>query len=190
MKGLISLFIILGVLGFYSCASTAVQEEPQEPAVQEVSEVQEQPQKEEPAEEVKPEEQEDSTQYKVSQEVYDKTFEEIEQLIKELNTVISKKQYNKWLSYLSQSYIKTYSSKEVLDKINEYPQLKDNKIVLKTLHDYFDWVVVPSRSKAVLDDIVFIDENKVIAYSSYDGKRAKLYELEKINGKWRITEWE
>jgi hypothetical protein len=35
-----------------------------------------------------------------------------------------------------------------------------------------------------------VGETQVIAYSSFEGKRAKLYELEKIDGKWKITVWE
>ena len=61
--------------------------------------------------------------------------------------------------------------------------------VLKDLKGYFDWVVVPSRSRAVLGEIVFVGETQVVAYSSFDGQRAKLYELERINGDWKITVW-
>ncbi len=128
--------------------------------------------------------------YIVTQEFYEQTFEEIEALILELNRVISAKQCERWLSYLSAEYIETFSSGEVLDAINEFPQMKDNGIVLKDLKDYFEWVVVPSRSRAVLGEIVFVGEFKVIAYSSFDGKKAKLYELEKINGIWKITVWD
>ena len=127
--------------------------------------------------------------YEVSQEVYDQTFEEIEALIDELNGVISKRQFNRWTEYLSDAYVKTYNSRAVLSEINQYPQLKDNDIVLKSLKDYFDWVVVPSRSRAVLDDIVFAGEDQVTAYSSFEGKRATLYELQRMDGEWKITVW-
>ncbi|MCK5735224.1 MAG: hypothetical protein KAH21_02050, partial [Spirochaetaceae bacterium] len=128
--------------------------------------------------------------YIVSQELYEQTFDEIEDLIQELNKVISKKQFDRWLKYLSTDYIRKYNSTDFLNEINEYPQLKDNNIVLKDLKGYFDWVVVPSRSRAVLGEIVFVGETQVIAYSSFEGKRAKLYELEKIDEKWMITVWD
>ena len=127
--------------------------------------------------------------FEVSEELYRQTFEEIEALIKELNSVISKKQFDRWLGYLSRNYIDIYNSPEQLDEISQYRQLKDNGIYLKTIKDYFDWVVVPSRSKATLDEIVFVGENEVIAYSSFEGKRAKLYELERIDGEWKVTVW-
>lgn len=127
--------------------------------------------------------------YEVSEEVYVQTFNEIEQLIYKINTVIAKKQYDRWVSYLSKTYKKTYNSSETLDEYNQYPQLMENNIVLKSLKDYFNWVVVPSRSQAELDEIIFIMESRVIAYSSYEGQRAKLYEFERIDEEWKISTW-
>lgn len=150
-------------------------EEPVQPQMEEEPAVVE----DEPEEEV----------YLVSEEVFNQTFEEIEALIMELNQVISRRQYSRWLTYLSAAYKSTYNSPEKLDGINQLSQMKDNNIVLKDLKGYFDWVVVPSRSRAVLGEIVFVGETQVVAYSSFEGQRAKLYELERINGDWKITVW-
>jgi len=193
MKIILSILLFTAFF-FYSCTT-------EEPVVQAAAEpaAAEQPPEEqvtepepaaEPAEAAEETPAESDENYVVSREVYEQTFEEIEAFIKELNQVISRKQYDRWLTYLSTGYTRKYNSPEVLNEINEYPQLKDNGIVLKNLKDYFDWVVVPSRSRAVLGDIVFVDEAKVIAYSSFDGKRAKLYQLEKNDGKWKITVWD
>jgi hypothetical protein len=199
MKMILPLFLFTGLF-LFSCASEkpalppaeepaveepAVEEEITEPAVEEPA-----AEEETPAEVTAPEEVGEEDSYTVSQELYEQTFEEIEMLIKELNQVISKKQYDRWLKYLSINYIRKYNSTEILNEINEYPQMKDNGIVLKDLRGYFDWVVVPSRSRAVLGEIVFVGETQVIAYSSFEGKRAKLYELEKIDDKWKITVWD
>lgn len=190
MKSLSVVLLTVGLL-IFSCTTSApaVQPEP-------VPEAVENPPEPAPKEDVKEEPEvtelaspEESSQFEVSQEIYEQTFDEIEALIQELSDVISKKQFDKWLTYLSTDYIRTYNSQEELDLINEYPQLKDNGVVLKSLRDYFNWVVVPSRSRAVLGDIVFIGETQVIAYSSFEGKRAKLYELEQLDGKWKITVW-
>ena len=184
MKIILSVLFLAGLL-FNSCATdeTVSEPEPEAPVVEVVEpEPEPEPEIEEPAD--------TDEDYVVSQEFYEQTFDEIEAFILELNTVISKKQFDKWLSYLSTEYIRTFNSREVLNEINEYPQLKDNGIVLRDLRGYFEWVVVPSRSRAVLGEIVFVGETQVIAYSSFEGKRAKLYELEKIDGKWKITVWE
>lgn len=138
---------------------------------------------------VEPEAEAEEHSYEVTQEVYEQTFEEIEAFISELNGVISRRQFERWTEYLSITYIGTYNDESVLSEISQYPQLKDNDIILKSLKDYFDWVVVPSRSRAVLDDIVFVGEDQVTAYSSFEGKRAKLYELQRLDGEWKITVW-
>ncbi len=173
----------------FSCTSAPEPEQPaEEPQPIEEPAVVEEPLQPEPEEQSEPAVTEEET-YEVSQELYEQTFDEIEALIMELNSVISKKQYTRWLSYLSNTYKQTYNSREKLDEINQYAQLKDNGIVLTDLKGYFDWVVVPSRSQATLDEIVFVGEDQVIAYSSFNGKRAKLYELERIDGEWKITVW-
>jgi hypothetical protein len=183
MNKILPSLLLIGLV-LFSCASGQTAPEPEaEVAVAEEAV---------PETELEPEAEiveEPGDEYIVTEELYEQTFEEIEALIIELNSVISKKQFDRWLTYLSTVYIRTYNSKEVLNEINEYPQLKDNGIVLTDLRGYFDWVVVPSRSRAVLGEIVFAGETQVIAYSSYGGKRAKLYELERIDGIWKITVW-
>ena len=184
MKIILSILLFIGLF-LYSCAT----EETETPAVQETTAEQPiEPVAEQPV--IEETSVEDEDVYVVSQEVYEQTFDEIQDLIIELNQVISTKQYNRWLDYLSEAYIDKYSSSETLDEFNEYSQMKDNGIVLKDLKDYFNWVVVPSRSRATLGEIVFVDKTHVVAYSSFDGKRATLYQLEKKDGNWKITVWD
>ncbi len=186
MKAVITTIITVSLLVF-SCATTTLDPIPENLPSEQPAEPESTP---EPAPEIEPAETPEDETFEVSQEVYDQTHNEIQELIEKLNSVISKRDYEGWLRYLSPKYKDTYSSKETLNDINQSPLLKDNGIVLKNLNDYFDWVIVPSRSRAVLNEIVFVDENKVIAYSSYSGKRARLYELERIGGRWLVSEWE
>ncbi|MCG8453400.1 MAG: hypothetical protein MI717_09500 [Spirochaetales bacterium] len=146
-----------------------------------------QPQPETPSPEAVEPVVEEEEGFSVSEEVFLQTFEEIEDLIMELNMVISKRQYDRWLTYLSEDYIARHNDQNYLNEINQLPQMKDNGITLKRLKDYFNWVVVPSRSQAVLGEIVFNGETKVVAYSSFNGKRAKLYEFEKLDGEWKVS---
>jgi len=187
MKTVLPIILFFGLVFVACTTSEPVSEtEPETPVVEEpITEPEPEPEPEPQPEPVEPE----STQYEVSPEVYEQTFDEIEELILELNSVISKRQYDRWLTYLSNDYKRTYNSREKLDEINEFPQLKDNGIVLEDIKGYFDWVVVPSRSRAVLGEIVFVGETRVTAYSSFEGKKAKLYELERIDGEWKITVW-
>jgi hypothetical protein len=53
-------------------------------------------------------------------------------------------------------------------------------------------VVVPSRSNAKLDEIEFLDSNRVTAYMYNMGnpeQRIILYQLTNIDGVWKITLW-
>ena len=127
--------------------------------------------------------------YVSSQEVHQRIFSECDQFIQELNAIIANRQYALWTEHLTKVYIQTFSSPEYLHEISQFPILKDRGIVLKSLQDYFHNVVVPSRSNAVLDEIVILKQHQVIAYSIYKGKRAKLYELESLNEAWKITVW-
>ena len=61
------------------------------------------------------------------------------------------------------------------------------KRILRTPRDYFDNVVVPSRSNDRVDDISFISENRVKAYTEDNrGNRVVLYDLEIIDNTWKI----
>ena len=187
------LLILVVVVFFFSCTSS-----PQEPAdnvaeesVDESVVVQEEPveavEEPEPAQDVVVN---DETGYEVSKELYDQTLNEMKLLIEKLNGIISDQNYEKWKLYLSDKYIRTYNDKAKLRQISENSQiLSDNNIVLNNLKDYFEWVVVPSRSKASVDDIVFEDENRIKAYMYIKDKKSILYQLEKIDEKWLISIW-
>ncbi len=143
-----------------------------------------------PSEEAQPKEEkqvEAEESYDVSEELYVQTFNEIEELIAELNRVIAKKQYKIWSTFLSDKYLSHYSSAETINRINQYDQLKNNNIRLESLKDYFLWVVVPSRNQVILNEIVFFEKDRVVAYTSLEGQRVKLYEFEKFDGVWKVT---
>ena len=99
----------------------------------------------------------------VSEDLYKKTFDEINDLIKEVTQLIRRKNFNGWKKFLSKSYVEMAGSADYLKEISQLPSLKD-VVELKNLRDYFLWVVVPSRVNAILDEIVFKDEQHVTAY--------------------------
>lgn len=189
-RTILLLLLILSI--FVSCSTVPVIEE--EPVIVEEP-VAAEPQAEaepEPVVEEQPEEViiSDETGFEVSVELYEKTFDEMKLLIQKLNEIISDKNYEKWKLYLSDEYIKTYNDKTILKSITDGSQiLSDNNIELLSLKDYFDWVVVPSRSKAWVDEIVFKDDTHLTAYILIKEKRTILYQLEKIEDKWLISVW-
>jgi len=128
---------------------------------------------------------------KVSQAKYAATREEVQKFIEQQNTFIRDKNFDAWKNSLSPEYFSEISSKEYLKRISEQPGMKTRKIVLKTARDYFDNVVVPSKSDLRVDEIEFISENRVKAFTITTNKageeqRLRLYDLEKIGNSWTI----
>jgi hypothetical protein len=128
-------------------------------------------------------------QFVVSEEVYSRTFEEIGDFIRNLNRIIRDEDFQTWLSYLSQDYIRTTSDPAFLREQSQKPVLKQNNVELASLEDYFYRVVVPSRNQAQLDKIEFIDENHVKAISIVRGTRVVLFLLVREQGSWKIGVW-
>jgi len=179
MKNRIAATLLIPVFLFiFSCQSTdnaPVDEPPQEeqPVVEEPAAEETEPAA--PQEEVPEVVVSDETGFEVSVELYEQTFNEMKLLIEKLNEIISDKNYEKWKLFLSEDYIKTYNDKAKLKQISEQSQiLADNGIVLENLKDYFEWVVVPSRSKAALDDLVFLDDSHLTAYMLIKGRKTIL----------------
>ena len=123
----------------------------------------------------------------VTDEVYNKTFFDIQEFIEKLNTIIGNLNFTEWRTHLTQDYIIFYSNSENLRQISESSTtLKRHRIVLRTLRDYFEYVVAPSRSEVRLDSIAFVDDNNVMAYMIIDGEPFVIYNLVKINNNWKV----
>lgn len=169
--------LLLSVV-FASCASeTAIQ-------VQEAPDAQEQT-IEEPAQS-EPVVSEEPAEFVVTDEIFDQTFQAVEVVIAELNALIRAGEYQRWLSYLTDDYIETFSDPEFLANASQADRLKNNGIVLSSLEDYFTHVVVPSRANLRLDDLVFIDENQVEAIMIIRDQRITVYNLRLIDNQWKI----
>jgi len=129
--------------------------------------------------------------YRVSQEYYDSTKEDVQHFINELNRVIRNRNYDLWREALSDEYFREISSPENLQQVSEQPAMMTRRIVLRTPEDYFLYVVVPSRTNSRVDDIEFISRNRVKAFTisttrSGEEQRLRLYDLEKIGNTWKI----
>lgn len=144
---------------------------------------------EEPVEDPEPapdEEPEEFTQEDVTEELYDQTFTEVEETIAELNEIISNGDFSRWQTYLTDDYRRTYSDSRVLEESSQSAILRRNNITLRTLEDYFRFVVVPSRANVRLDEIVFVDAVTVEAIMEVEGEKYLLYNLTKAGDRWKI----
>ncbi|TVR59207.1 MAG: hypothetical protein EA426_08875 [Spirochaetaceae bacterium] len=122
----------------------------------------------------------------VTEEVYVKTFEEVEKTIGILNEIIRDRDFEHWKRYLTQTYIDEFSDPETLRARSQSPILQRNNIVLRSLEDYFNWVVAPSRANARLDDLEFVNDDTVIAIMVVQGQPVILYQLKNTDGIWKI----
>ena len=124
--------------------------------------------------------------YLVTEEEYIQTFDDIREFIELLNGIIKSEDYDTWLTHLTEEYVEVMGSAITLSQISEEPILKKYNIKLRSLKDYFMYVVVPSRSSARLDEIEFNDSEHVTAFMIIKGQRAILYSLIKVDNTWKI----
>ena len=128
---------------------------------------------------------------KISKEEYNSTMADVQNFIEELNRIIRRKDYNSWKAALSPEYFGQIASVENLQQVSEQPAMKVRGIILKSAEDYFINVVVPSRANSRVDDIEFIGEHRVKAFTimtnnSGEEQRLRLYDLEKTGNIWKI----
>lgn len=123
----------------------------------------------------------------ITQEIFDSTKVDVQQLIQDLNGIIRARDYHTWVSHLSENYLRYISSPDFLAQTSASARLRQQRIVLNSPEDYFNHVVVPSRANDRVDDIEFTSQNRVKAYTlTPNGQRLRLYELEKTGESWKI----
>ena len=137
----------------------------------------------------------------ISVELYEITKREVQDLILDLNRTIRTRDFDTWVSHMAESYFRQISSRAFLDERSEELYRRDimvarsmgrdtrqvQRVTLRTATDYFIRIVVPSRSNDHVDDIEYVSENRVKAYTiDARGNRLVLYDLEIIGGNWKI----
>src|SRR6056297_860940 len=126
-------------------------------------------------------------EYTMGEEEYQETKKDLANLVQELNQIIANRNYQEWLDYLTKEYKDYYSDPKVLQEYSEAPLLQKYDIKLRSLKDYFNYVVVASRKDVRIDDIKPLSENKVRAYMNVNGEPIVVYTLEKVDNQWKIT---
>jgi hypothetical protein len=128
-------------------------------------------------------------EFVVTPELYNKTFDEVNRVIAELTSLINAQDFEGWRSFLTADYIARTSDPEFLRKASSSGVLQKNGIVLHSLKDYFENVVVRSRTQATLTDINFVDKTHVKAMTVVDGNPVILYYLVQEDGRWKVGIW-
>jgi hypothetical protein len=133
----------------------------------------------------------------LAQESYEQIFNEVKVFIENLNVAIRGRNYGKWRDALSDERLSEISSSEFLANASKTNSMRRRGIVLKTVYDYFLYVVVPSRANSQVDKIDILDNNRVRAL--YMSRKAGneneegtetipllVYELAKTGDSWTI----
>jgi len=181
------LIMLLGaifiVLSLSMC--TSVDPEPEnDPVIEQVEPEPVEQAEPEPAAEPEPEP--EPEEFVVTEELYVETFEDIKGLIGNLNGIIANKDYETWLTYLTDDYIEYFSSPEKLKEYTDLFKQRGYNYKIRDLEDYFLYLVVISRSNAVVDEIKFTDSTHITAYTEIKDKLSVLYYLEKNENGWKI----
>lgn len=121
-----------------------------------------------------------------SEELYRRTFREVQEVVQAITNLVSTGDYDGWLSYLTEEYVTSRSSAAFLADASKAPVLRKNGIVLRDLKDYFNNVVVQSHLQATLDDIQFLDETHVKAIALVQDTPVILYYLVREDGRWKV----
>jgi len=176
--GRVFVILVSAALFLFACATEPVKDvvEPAQPKVVE------QP----PATDGKPVEQPQGQEFVASEELYRRTFAEVQVVIAALTRIIADGDYVQWITYLTADYVKTTSSAGFLADASNSGVLKKNGIVLRSLKDYFNNVVVRSRLQATLDDITFVDATHVKAITRIQDSPVILYYLVREDGRWKV----
>lgn len=128
-----------------------------------------------------------SDTYEMDQVKYEETKKDLAVLVEEINRIIADKNYDRWLTHLTKDYIEYYSDPETLHELSQSPLMIKYNIKLRTLRDYFSYVVVASRKDVRIDDIKPMSENKVKAHMMVNNEPIVVYTLEKVDERWKIT---
>jgi len=199
----IGLLLILPIVFALSCGTapepqgSGTQAEQPEPAAEPVQTAP----PEQPVQPVAPPEEKVFDPQSITDEMFANTKADVQALIADLNRIIRARNFNGWVAYLAETYYREISSaaflEERTDELYKRDQIvaqntgRDPRLVqkknLRTARDYFENVVVPSRSNDRMDEIDFLSENRVRAYTvDTRGTRLILYDLELIDKMWKI----
>jgi hypothetical protein len=125
----------------------------------------------------------------ISDEVFVSTKADVQELIHDLNRIIRAKNYRAWVAHLGEEYIKEKGSADFLAETTAIlmeSQIQTRRKVLNSLEDYFLNVVVPAHQNDRVDDIEFISEDRVKAFTITEKGRLRLYDLENTENGWKI----
>ena len=149
------------------------------------------PEPEPVARELTPEEQEflRSTQalsedYAVSIDTFTKDKKDVLDTIAELDEIMKKGDYARWLTYVSKESKDYWMNAKRLKELEGRLPVKGLK--LSGLRDYFKYIFIPARTGHTVDEIRYVSDTVVKAVQVKEKRDVVYYTFEKIEGKWLL----
>ncbi len=120
----------------------------------------------------------------VTQDVFEKDKKTILRIIDELSDIMIKKDYRKWINYISPQSLKYWQNSNNLEAVSARLPIKG--VVLKNLEDYFRLIFIPSRLNVTVDEIRYTSVDTVKVVQVRGEQDIICYYFEKINGEWML----
>lgn len=122
----------------------------------------------------------------ITKSTFENTKTEMQLVVEKLNKITYARDYQNWLTWLSDEYYETYSDPETLEAVSASLPVKGIK--LRTIKDYFTYVFVPSRQNMRVDDIKFVSPTRVyVIMEIMPNSPAAIYILEKTSAGWKLV---
>jgi len=122
----------------------------------------------------------------VSIEDFTKDKKEILEIISKMDTIMTDKNYNEWVTYVDEESIRYWSNTTNLRKASNRLPTRGS-LTLKTLEDYFNYVFISSRSGRKIDEIRYESSSSVKAVETREELELVYYNFKKVDGKWKIN---
>ena len=121
----------------------------------------------------------------VSKQEFTDDKNEILELISELAVIMESQDTVEWLNYIDEESKEYYKNPKNLRKVQQ--RLRDKRIELRTIEDYFKYVWVPARQNSHIDEIRYLSKNHVNAVQVREEQGDLVYyKFKKENGKWLV----
>ncbi len=121
----------------------------------------------------------------VSKQEFTDDKNEILEIISELAVIIESQDTLAWLNYIDEESKEYYKNPKNLRKVQQ--RLRDKRIELKTIEDYFKYVWIPARQNSHIDEIRYISKTHVNAVQVREEQSDLVYyKFKKEKGKWLV----
>ena len=120
----------------------------------------------------------------ISIDTFTKDKKDVLDTIAELDEIMKKGDYVRWLTYVSKESKDYWMNAKRLKELEGRLPVKGLK--LSGLRDYFKYIFIPARTGHTVDEIRYVSDTVVKAVQVKENRDVVYYTFEKIEGKWLL----